>query len=82
MRESDVRHRHLDHARYSLAAIDDVIARGRWTDWANLRRAVRADPSLLVQVERVCRACAQSTAAQRHHFWLHYVRALRHRNIA
>ena len=70
-----MRHRHLDHERYSLAAIDDVIARGRWTDWADLRRAIRADPSLVDRVERVCRAGVRSTAAQRHHFWLHYVRA-------
>ena len=82
MRECDVRHRHLNHARYSLAAIDDVIARGRWTDWADLRRAIGADPSLLDRVERVCRARTQSTAAQRHHFWLHYVRAHRRRNTA
>ena len=82
MRESEVRHRHLKHARYSLAAIDDVIARGRWTDWADLRRAIRADPSLLDRVERVCRACARSTAAQRHHFWLHYVRAHRRQDPA
>ena len=77
-----MRHRHLDHECYSLAAIDDVIARGRWTDWADLRRAIRADPSLADRVERVCRACAQSTAAQRHHFWMHYVSAHRRRDVA
>ena len=77
-----MRHRHLDHERYSLAAIDDVIARGRLTDWAGLRRAIRADPSLLERVERVCRACARSDAAQRHHFWMHYVRAHRRRDPA
>ena len=51
-----MQHRHLDHQRYTLAAIDDVIARGRWDDWAGLRRAVRGDASLLGRVERVCRA--------------------------
>ncbi|KJS76551.1 MAG: hypothetical protein Q7T22_09995 [Serpentinimonas sp.] len=28
-----VLHRHLNHQRYTLAAIDDAIARGRWSDW-------------------------------------------------
>ncbi len=77
-----MRHRHLDHERYSPAAIDDVIARGRWADWADLRRAIRADPSLVDRVERVCRAGVRSTAAQRHDFWLHYVRAYRRRDVA
>ena len=77
-----MRHRHLDHERYSLAAIDDVIARGRWADWADLRRAIRADPSLVDRVERVCRVGVRSTAAQRHDFWLHYVRAYRRRDVA
>ena len=40
-------HRHLNHQRFTLAAIDDVISRGRWGDWAELRRAALADQSLL-----------------------------------
>ena len=40
-------HRHINHERFTLAAIDDVIARGRWNDWAELRRAVLSDHSLL-----------------------------------
>ena len=32
-----VLHRHLNHQRYTLAAIDDVISRGRWQEWAELR---------------------------------------------
>ena len=38
-----MRHRHLNHQRYTLAAIDDVITRGRWADWVALRRAVHAE---------------------------------------
>jgi hypothetical protein len=49
-------HRHLNHQRFTLAAIDDVISRGRWEDWVELRRAVLADRALLDKVERVCRA--------------------------
>lgn len=65
-------HRHLDHQRLTLAAIDDVISRGRWDDWAELRRATLADRALLYKVERVCRAHASDPYAQRHHFWMHY----------
>ena len=65
-------HRHLDHDRLTLAAIDDVIARGAWDDWAELRRAVLADPQILEQVRRVCRAHVADPYAQRYHFWMHY----------
>lgn len=68
-----MRHRHLNHQRHTLAAIDDVIARGRWADWVELRRAVLADRSVADKVERVCRAHVSDPYAQRHHFWLHYV---------
>lgn len=68
-----MRHRHLDHQRFTLAAIDDVISRGRWRDWSDLRRAALRDPSLLVKVERICRPRVSDPYAQRYHFWLHYV---------
>jgi len=29
-------HRHLTHQQFTLAAIDDIISRGRWRDWADL----------------------------------------------
>ena len=70
-----MRHRHLNHEEFTLAAIDDVIARGRWIDWAELRRAVRAHAPLLDRVERVCRARTGDPHAQRYHFWMHYVHA-------
>ena len=38
-----MQHRHLIHQRLTLAAIDDVISRGRWDDWADLRRAALQD---------------------------------------
>jgi hypothetical protein len=77
-----VRHRHLDHERYTPAAIDDVIARGRWADWADLRRAMRMEAFLVDRVERICRAHIQDPYAQRHHFWMHYVRVHRRRGAA
>lgn len=73
-------HRHLNHQRYTLAAIDDVILRGRWTDWMDLRRAIVSDRLLLDKVERVCRPHLADPYAQRHHFWRHYVEE--HRAVA
>ena len=76
-----MRHRHLDlddSTRYIAPAIDDIIARGKWQDWADLRRAMLADPALRDEVERICRPrAAADPYAQRHHFWLHY--AQKHR---
>ena len=72
-----MRHRHLNHQRFTLAAIDDVISRGRWGDWAELRRAILADTALLDKVERVCRPHVADPYAQRHHFWLNYVEGRR-----
>ena len=68
-----MKHRHLNHRGFTLAAIDDVITRGQWEDWAELRQAVLTDPALLDKVERVCRAHIADPYAQRHHFWMHYV---------
>ena len=65
-------HRHLNHQRFTLAAIDDVISRGQWRDWAELRRAALSDRAVLDKVERVCRSYASDPYAQRHHFWMHY----------
>ena len=67
-------HRHLNHQRCTLAAIDDVIARGGLGDWVDLRRAALADSALLDKVARVCLAHTSDPYAQRHHFWLHYAR--------
>lgn len=72
-----MRHRHLNHQHLTLAAIDDVISRGRWRDWAELRREVLDNRSLLEKVERVCRPYVADPYAQRHHFWMQYVEAHR-----
>lgn len=70
-------HRHLNHSRYTLAAIDDVIVRGKWNDWIDLRSAALADRRVLDKIERVCHAKVADPYAQRHHFWMHYVHAHR-----
>ena len=65
-------HRHLTHQQLTLAAIDDIIARGKRQDWAKLRRAALADPTVLEKILRVCQAHVNDPYAQRHHFWKQY----------
>ena len=65
-------HRHLTHQQFTLAAIDDVIARGKRRDWAELRRAALADQAVLRKVLRVCQAHVADPYAQRYHFWKQY----------
>ena len=66
-------HRHLTHQQFTLAAIDDVIARGKTGGLAALRRAALADRAALEKVLRVCRAHVADPYAQRYHFWKQYV---------
>ena len=66
-------HRHLDSGKFTLAAIDDLISRGKRADWEKLRRAALEDHSLLDKIRRVCLNYASNPYAQRYHFWMHYV---------
>ncbi|MBC8335435.1 MAG: hypothetical protein ISR59_08185 [Anaerolineales bacterium] len=66
-------HRHLTHQEFTLAAIDDVIARGKRQDWAELRQAVLKDKNMIDKVLKVCRAHLSDPYAQRYHFWKEYV---------
>jgi hypothetical protein len=65
-------HRHLTHQQFTLAAIDDVIARGKRRDWAELRRAALADRAVLEKALRVCQAHVADPYAQRYRFWQQY----------
>jgi 2,4-dienoyl-CoA reductase-like NADH-dependent reductase (Old Yellow Enzyme family) len=51
-----MQHRHLNHEMFTLAAIDDIIARGKRPYWVALPRAALADPDLMQKILRVCRA--------------------------
>jgi hypothetical protein len=66
-------HRHLNHEQMTLAAIDDVIARGQARDWAELRRAVLDSETVCDRILRVCEAHITDPYAQRYHFWKLYV---------
>jgi hypothetical protein len=65
-------HRHLNHQELSLAAIDDVISRGKRKDWEELRLAAHGHPEFLERIQQVCRAHTADPRAQRYHFWMHY----------
>ncbi len=62
MYDSSMLHRHLAHENFSLAAIDNVISRGKRLDWAGLLGALF--DSLLgatVQAIYYCPACEKET---------------------
>ena len=65
-------HRHLTHQQFTLAAIDDLIGRGKRNDWADLRQAALADRAILEKIVRVCQAHIADPYAQRYHFWKQY----------
>ena len=65
-------HRHLNHSRFTLAAIDDLIDRGKRDSWALLFAAVDASSEIRNRVLRVCAAHISDEYAQRYHFWNNY----------
>ena len=71
-------HRHINPSSLSLAAIDDVICRGGWQDWIDLRGRVLASNGVLERVQRVCRPHLADGYAQRFHFWMNYAQAHSH----
>ena len=65
-----MKHRHLNHSRYTLAGIDGVITRGEKADWLELMQAAKTDAALLEKIGRVCRANANPDFdADLHEFW-------------
>jgi hypothetical protein len=67
-------HRHLSHAGWTLAAIDDVIARGHLDDWKALRAAAAAEARVRDRILRVCGPRLEDPTEQRYYFWNYYVR--------
>ena len=65
-------HRHLNQSEYTLAALDDVIERGKRADWAQLRSAALQDRGLMEKILGIALAHAQDPYAQRHYFWRQY----------
>src|SRR5688500_2444900 len=67
-------HRHLNHSEWTLAAIDDVIARGRLDDWKESREAAARQPENQDRILRVAKHHVSDPYAQRYDFWNIYVR--------
>jgi hypothetical protein len=69
-----MRHRHLTHQQLTLAAIDDIILRGKKPDWLTLRLAALRNRQILEKVLRICSTRITDPYAQRYHFWYHYAK--------
>jgi hypothetical protein len=67
-------HRHLTPSAWTLAAVDDVIARGRLDDWKALRQAAAAEAAVRERILRVCAPRLADPTEQRYYFWDYYVR--------
>jgi hypothetical protein len=67
-------HRHLNHNDWTLAAVDDAIARGRLDDWIQLRNAATEHVEIRSRIFRICEAHLSDPYDQRYHFWNAYVR--------
>ena len=52
-----MKHRHLTHEGFTLASIEDIMARGSLPDWAPLVRAIEAEP-FGEAAEKTLRICA------------------------
>jgi len=59
-----MKHRHLNHENFTLAAIDDILDRGRKQDWRPLIVAIRAHPYGEV-AEKTLKLCGRQQYASR-----------------
>jgi hypothetical protein len=73
-------HRHLVGETFSLASIDDIISRGKWNDWVELREKTVTDPPILDDIEHICNHYITDPYEQRYHFWMNYVNKWRQTN--
>ena len=69
-------HRHLSGSGWTLAAIDDAIARGGLREWKELREAAGAEARVRERIASVCAPRLADPMEQRYFFWDIYVRRL------
>ena len=62
-------HRHLRSPGYTLAAIDDVIARGSMEDWIELDAAASSDARVADKIRTVVMARSDDESSINHDFW-------------
>lgn len=51
-----MKHRHLTHEKFTVAAIEDILARGQAPDWVPLIDIIRVDPygEVAEKIEKLC----------------------------
>lgn len=64
----------LNHSGWTLAAIDDAIARGKLNDWKELRDVAATHREIQERILRVCEPHLSDPYAQRYYFRNLYVR--------
>jgi len=71
-----MKHRHLNHETFTLAAIEDILARGSMPDWAVLIARIEADPfgEIAEKTLRICRSTDIYGASK---LFMHLVQAAR-----
>ena len=67
-------HRHLNHTLLTLAAIDDILLRGKYIDWVELLDAMERDPTIREKILRVCESDHSPRPNQRYILWREYVK--------
>ena len=66
-------HRHLNHEEMTIAAIDDIIGRGKREDWIDLRRRFLASPNdLKSRIIAACQGHLDDPYEQRYRLWKLY----------
>jgi hypothetical protein len=73
-------HRNLNGEDFSAMSIDDIISRGFWNDWVELRNQILVDNSLYEIIRQVCLQYTNDKYAQRYHFWMNYVNKFQYLN--
>ena len=76
-----MKHRHLVHEDFTMAAIDDILDRGRLADWVPLLREIRRDPDGPV-AERVAQVIEHHKMFGTTRAWDRFLQGERSRSIA
>jgi len=74
-----MRHRHINHRGFTLAAIDDIIGSGGWEDWVALRNAMARNDRVRTKILSLCTTRAKDLTEQRYRFWKLYAQEARPR---
>lgn len=73
-----MKHRHLNHENFTLAAIDDIISRGNRYDWRDLLYEMSQNHEVIIpKILKVCEPKIVDPYAQRYILWYTYAKAKR-----